>query len=217
MKLYIGNKNYSTWSLRAWILMKKSGISFEEVKLPLDTPQFYAALEPVTPTQKVPCLVDGEVTVWDSLAICEYINDIYLSGRAWPADKASKAKARALAAEMHSGFMALRNEMPMNIRAVRRVVLSENGQQDLQRIDQIFSQQMDEYADRGGWLFGEFSITDAMYIPVVLRLITYQMAVSDGAQKYVDHVMACDALKAWLDEGLKETEIVECDEAGEAV
>lgn len=113
--------------------------------------------------------------------------------------------------------MALRNEMPMNVRAARRVQLSENAQKDLERIDQIFAQQMNEFADRGGWLFGAFSIADAMYIPVVLRLMTYQIPVSAAAQKYIDHVMACEALQAWLNEGKQESEIVEQDEAGEPV
>ncbi|MDW6004827.1 glutathione S-transferase family protein [Vibrio mangrovi] len=215
MKLYIGNKNYSTWSLRPWILLAKSDISFDEIKLPLDTPQFYTALESVTPTRKVPCLTDGELTVWDSLAICEYINDTYLSGQAWPEDPQEKAKARSLAAEMHSGFSALRSEAPMNIRAARMVTLSDAAQQDLKRIEAIFTEQMMQFADHGGWLFGQYSIADAMFAPVVMRLRTYQIRLGEMAQKYVDHVLSCPVLQQWIDAALQETEIVAADEAGE--
>ncbi|MEI8634474.1 glutathione S-transferase family protein [Vibrio sp. PP-XX7] len=215
MKLYIGNKNYSTWSLRPWIMMAKSGISFEEIKLPLDTPQFYDVLRTVNPTLKVPCLVDNDLTVWDSLAICEYINDAYLSGAAWPENVAEKAKARAIAAEIHAGFTALRNEMPMNIRATRHVELSEGAQKDVQRIEQIFEQQMTQYAGRGGWLFGAWSIADAMYAPVVMRFMTYQIELTPLAQTYMKQVLSCAQLKAWIDAALLETDIVEADEAGE--
>ncbi|KUI98327.1 glutathione S-transferase family protein [Vibrio sp. MEBiC08052] len=217
MKLYIGNKNYSTWSLRPWILLAKSNIAFDEVQLPLDTPQFYAALSSVTPTLKVPCLIDGDVTVWDSLAICEYINDTYLAGKAWPADPKDKANARSLAAEMHSGFPALRSEAPMNIRATRSLNLSEAAQQDLKRIEAIFAGQMVRFADQGGWLFGRYSIADAMFAPVVMRLKTYQLSLGETAQKYVNHVLSCPALQQWIDAALEETEIVAADEAGEPV
>ncbi|ASA58168.1 glutathione S-transferase family protein [Vibrio gazogenes] len=215
MKLYIGNKNYSTWSLRPWILLAKSNVPFDEIQLSLDTPQFYTALASVTPTQKVPCLIDGEITVWDSLAICEYINDTYLSGKAWPADLKDKANARSLAAEMHSGFPALRSEAPMNIRATRSLTLSDAAQQDLKRIEAIFTEQMTRFADQGGWLFGQYSIVDAMFAPVVMRLKTYQLNFGDIAQQYVDHVLSCPVLQQWIDAALEETEIVAADEAGE--
>ncbi|AGH43444.1 glutathione S-transferase domain-containing protein [Paraglaciecola psychrophila 170] len=137
MQLYIGNKNYSSWSLRAWIMLAKSEVKFEEVKLLLGTSEFYQRLEKVTPTHKVPAVVDGNVKVWDSLAICEYINDAYLSGSAWPELARQKAEARAIACEMHSGFNGVRNEMPMNIRAKRKIVLSEHAKNDILRIQQI--------------------------------------------------------------------------------
>ncbi|WP_181454043.1 glutathione S-transferase, partial [Vibrio vulnificus] len=119
MKLYIGNQNYSSWSLRAWVMFATYNLEVEVEKLALFTPEFYQALEGITPTAKVPTLVDGPCTVWDSLAILEYVNETQLAGKAWPDDRASKAKARALACEMHSGFQALRNELPMNCRAKR--------------------------------------------------------------------------------------------------
>jgi glutathione S-transferase len=215
MQLIIGNKNYSSWSLRAWIMMAKSGLDFSETKLVLDTPEFYAALKGITPSLKVPTLVDGDTVVWDSLAICEYINDAHLAGRAWPAAVSQRAKARAIACEMHSGFSGVRNEMPMNIRAKRRVELSEQALADIARIEQIWSEQYEEFAQKGGWLFGQWSIADAMFLPVVLRFVTYDVKLNEAATSYMKHVLACEDLKRWIDSALEETDIVTIDEAGE--
>ncbi|MCP4584622.1 glutathione S-transferase family protein [Pseudoalteromonas sp.] len=215
MQLFIGNKNYSTWSLRAWYLLSKFNVSFKEQQLVLDTPEFYEALKNKFPVQKVPALIDAELTVWDSLAICEYINDAYLNGAAWPSEIAQRAKARSLAAEMHSGFAALRNEMPMNIRAKRHVELSEQAKKDIARIDEIFSSQQQSYPNM--WLFGDFSIVDAVFAPVVLRFKTYQVELSCAAQTYCQHLLACPVIKIWISEALKETDIVDCDEAGEEI
>jgi glutathione S-transferase len=212
MQLFIGNKNYSSWSLRAWYLMSKFNIEFNETQLVLDTPHFYDELKQFFSVQKVPAIIDGDLAVWDSLAICEYINDAYLSGAALPNNMSERAKARCLSAEMHSGFMALRNEMPMNIRATRFVELSADAKKDIARIDDIFAQQQATYPH--AWLFGEFSIADAMYAPIVLRLKTYQITLSDAAQQYCEHVLNCTVLQSWIVEALKETDIVECDEAG---
>ena len=165
MQLFIGNKNYSTWSLRAWYLMSKFNVIFTQKQLVLDTPEFYETLKNSFAVQKVPALVDGDLQVWDSLAICEYINDAYLSNAAWPIDTAQRATARSLSAEMHTGFMALRNEMPMNIRATRLIELSAAANKDISRIDEIFSQQQLSYPN--DWLFGEFSSADAMYLSLI--------------------------------------------------
>lgn len=212
MQLFIGNKNYSTWSLRAWYLMSKFNVIFDENQLVLDTPDFYSELKKHFMVQKVPALIDGDLAVWDSLAICEYINDTYLSGAAWPAHSSLKAKARSLSAEMHSGFMALRNEMPMNIRATRNVTLSDVAKKEITRIDEIFAAQQALFANN--WLFGEFSIVDAMYTPIVLRLKTYQISLSPQAQQYCDHVMSCSVLQRWITQALTETDLVQSDEAG---
>lgn len=212
MQLFIGNKNYSTWSLRAWYLMSKFNIKFAEQPLVLDTPEFYKTLKNRFAVQKVPALIDGDLQVWDSLAICEYINDAYLSQAAWPKNIVQRATARSLSAEMHTGFMALRNEMPMNIRATRLIELSAAAKKDISRIDEIFSQQQRSYPN--AWLFGEFSIADAMYAPVVLRLKTYQISLSALAEHYCQHVLSCPTLQQWITEALKETDIVACDEAG---
>lgn len=213
MKLYIGNQNYSSWSLRAWLIFMHYDIDVEIRKIKLFTEDFYNTLEDVTPTAKVPTLVGDDVTVWDSLAILEYVNDAYLNGKAWPQSLSERAKARAVSAEMHSGFMALRNEMPMNCRARRKITLSSQALKDIERIDQIWSEQMAQYPD--GWLFGEWSIADAMYAPVVLRTLTYGIPLSEKATQYQQKVLKSETMQRWLAEASLETDIVEEDEAGE--
>ncbi|MCE0495310.1 glutathione S-transferase family protein [Vibrio salinus] len=218
MKLYIGNKNYSTWSLRPWFLLNYFKVSFTEKMLPLDTPQFYSRLDGICPNLKVPCLVDDDLVVWDSLAICEYINEKYLGGKAWPDDISERAIARALAAEMHSGFTELRAALPMNIRAERWIDISEEVRKEICRIEDIFSEQMTKNGKQySGWLFGQFSIVDAMFAPVVLRFKTYRVKLNDEAQRYMDFVLSSSALQLWVDEAMLETEVVEADEAGEPV
>ncbi len=213
MKLYIGNQNYSSWSLRAWLIFMHYDIDVEIRKIKLFTEDFYNTLEDITPTAKVPTLVGDDVTVWDSLAILEYVNDAYLNGKAWPQSLSVRAKARAISAEMHSGFMALRNEMPMNCRARRKITLSSQTLKDIERIDQIWSEQMEQYPE--GWLFGEWSIADAMYAPVVLRTITYGIPLSEKATQYQQKVLKSETMQRWLAEASLETDIVEEDEAGE--
>ncbi|CAH9068145.1 hypothetical protein PSECIP111951_04038 [Pseudoalteromonas holothuriae] len=217
MQLYIGNKNYSSWSLRAWLMLEKNKVNYSEVKLPLDTPQFYEALKDITPSLKVPSIVDNGIHVWDSLAICEYINDVYLSGQCWPESLAQKAKARAVACEMHSGFNALRSEMPMNIRAKRKLNISDACKNDIARIEQIWSEQMLACRDQGDWLFGKWSIADAMFAPVVMRFRTYGIELNPQARLYMDKVLSCPVLSKWITEALQETEVVQIDEAGEEV
>ncbi|WP_125721868.1 glutathione S-transferase family protein [Pseudoalteromonas rubra] len=214
MKLYIGNKNYSTWSLRAWLLIEKYKLNFEEVALKLETPAFYQALSELSPTQKVPLLVDGDLVVWESLAICEYINEAYLCGQAWPCCPKLRARARALSAQMHSGFLALRAEMPMNIRAQRRVELSPAAQKDIARIAQIWRQQLTEFGAQEGWLFGNWSIVDAMFAPVVMRFISYGIELGPLEKAYMKKVLACPAIQKWRADALLEQDIVESDEAG---
>ncbi|MBQ4836455.1 glutathione S-transferase family protein [Pseudoalteromonas luteoviolacea] len=213
MQLFIGNKNYSTWSLRAWLLLEKFDVDYEEVKLGLETAQFYNTLKNISPTLKVPTLVDGNVTVWESLAILEYINETYLSGQALPENREQRARARALCAEMHSGFSALKNAMPMNIRAKRHVEVDAKVSKDIQRIEDIFTEQT-QYDYQGGWLFGHWTIVDAMYAPVCMRFYTYGVTLNETASRYVEHVLACPVLSKWREQALLEHEVVECDEAG---
>ncbi|CAH7343352.1 Glutathione S-transferase [Vibrio chagasii] len=213
MQLYIANQNYSTWSLRAWLIFDHYNLNADVIKLKLFTPDFYDTLAKVTPTAKVPTLVDGDVAVWDSLAILEYVNDAYLNGAAWPTSVAERALARAISAEMHSGFFNIRNELPMNCRAKRKLVLSEGAQKDIARIDAIWSEQMDQYPE--GWLFGEWSIADAMFAPVALRVETYGIKLSERAKQYQQRVLNSPSIKKWLAEASLEKDIVEEDEAGE--
>ncbi|AXY03128.1 glutathione S-transferase family protein [Vibrio alfacsensis] len=215
MKLFIANQNYSSWSLRAWLIFSQFKLEVEVTKLKLFTEGFYNALEGITPTAKVPTLVDDDVTVWDSLAILEYVNEQYLQGKAWPSSTVEKAKARAIAAEMHSGFFDLRNELPMNIRALRKVELSDGARKDIARIDAIWSEQAEQFPK--GWLFGEWSIADAMYAPVALRFKTYGVELSDDAAAYQKKVLASTSLQHWLEDASKETDIVEEDEAGDEI
>ncbi len=212
MQLFIGNQNYSSWSLRAWLIFSQYDLKVDVTKLTLFTEDFYDKLASVTPTAKVPTLVDGEVTVWDSLAISEYVNEQYLQGKAWPSRVADKAKARAISAEMHSGFFDLRNELPMNCRARRKVELSDGALKDIARIDAIWSEQMAKFPD--AFLFGEWSIADAMYAPVALRFETYGIELSQGAKAYQQKVLASQAVQKWLAEASQETDIVQEDEAG---
>lgn len=215
MQLYIGNQNYSSWSLRGWLIFAQHDREVEVIKLPLFKPEFYQTLQKITPTTKVPTLVDNNIVVWDSLAILEYINENYLNGQAWPNDPNHKAKARALACEMHSGFTALRHEMPMNCRAIRRINLSEAARYDIARIDQMWSQQMSKFPE--SWLFGEWSITDAMYAPIALRFQTYQIPLSSLARQYQQKVINSPAVQRWLYEASLETDIVQEDETGKDV
>ncbi|TFH91560.1 glutathione S-transferase family protein [Vibrio ouci] len=212
MQLFIGNQNYSSWSLRAWLIFSHYQLDVEIVKLGLGTKQFYDTLATISPTAKVPTLLDSGVTVWDSLAILEYVNDQYLNGKAWPSDIKQRAKARAIAAEMHSGFFDLRNELPMNIRARRTIALSSGALKDIARIDAIWSEQASKYPNE--WLFGEWSIVDAMYAPVALRFQTYGIELSAAASAYQQKVLSSESLQQWLDEAALETSIVEEDEAG---
>ncbi|KOO09507.1 glutathione S-transferase family protein [Vibrio hepatarius] len=215
MQLYIANQNYSSWSLRAWLILAQYELDAEVIKLTLFTDEFYRALEKVTPTAKVPVLVDGEIVVWESLAILEYVNEAYLDGKAWPTSASERAKARAIASEMHAGFGYLRNEMPMNCRAKRKVHLSAGALKDIARIDQLWSQQMTDYPE--GFLFGDWSVADAMYAPVALRFETYGIELSDQAKTYQQRLLQSPAMQLWLAQASTETDIVEEDEAGEAV
>lgn len=216
MRLIIGNKNYSSWSLRAWIAMAKTGLPFDETLLQLDTEEFYKQIGKVNPALKVPTLVDGSLVVWDSLAICEYLNEYYFDGRAWPQERAQRTLARCIANEMHSGFSHVRNAMPMNIRAKRKIAIDDNIQKEIDRIVQIWTDCMKKQPSPS-WLFGQWSIADAMFLPVVFRFITYGITVSDEAKAYMDFVLQDKDVKRWIKDALAETEVVELDEAGEDV
>lgn len=214
MQLVIGNKNYSSWSLRPWLLMAAFGLEFEEIQESLQQDGLKARLGRYSPTCRVPVLVDGDLTVWDSLAICEYVSEAHLAGRGWPADPKARAQARAVCAEMHSGFPALRAEMPMNLRARRQIELSDAAQADIARVEAIWTEYTTRYGELGPWLFGTFSIADCFFAPVAWRFLTYGTVLSDGAQQYAAHLRHHDSMERWLAGALAETEIVPEDEAG---
>jgi glutathione S-transferase len=212
LQLYIGNKNYSSWSMRPWVLLRQAGIPFEEVLARFDSfdanSQFKATLAGISPTGKVPVLVDGDLTVWDTLAIAEYLAETYPDKLLWPQDKAARAQARSITAEMHSGFTALRGACPMNIEAN----LAQQGaliwrdrptvRADVQRLIDMWSGLLAQYG--GPMLFGAFTIADAFYAPVCMRLHTYGLPVPEPVADYVQRVRELPGVKAWIDEALAE-------------
>jgi glutathione S-transferase len=215
MELIIGNKNYSSWSLRGWLMLKAFDLPFTETRLALFEEGFYSTLATYSPAGKVPVLIDADVTVWDSLAICEYISEVHLANKGWPADVADRAVARAVSCEMHSGFFGLRHELPMNCRAKRAVTLTEAALKDVQRIDAIWTELLKKNSAQGPWLFGEFSIADVMYAPVALRFHTYNPELSEQSRAYVETVLAHPAIQAWVAAAHLESETIEAEEVGE--
>jgi glutathione S-transferase len=197
--LVIGSRNYSPWSLRAWIAMKHLGLAFREVQLRLDAPDFKETVAQFGPSGRVPVLRHGATTVWDSLAICEYLAEV--TGRGWPTDRAARAFARSVSAEMHSGFVNLRTEWPMNARARNRVAPMTPGlETDIERVDEIWCDCRRRFGARtdSPWLFGEYSIADAMYAPVVLRFNTYRAQISATARWYMAAALEDAAMQEWV-------------------
>lgn len=214
MQLVIGNKNYSSWSLRPWLFLDGAGIEFEEIQETLKAEGRKERFSKYSATSKVPVLIDNNLTVWDSLAICEYVSETYLDGKGWPADKKQRALARAIVAEMHSGLSALRNALPMNCRATRKVELSEQVKLDIQRVDNIWSEYAAKDNDGELRLFGGFSIADCFYAPVVFRFKTYGIPLSEKANAYFQSMLKHPSMQKWLTAALAEEEIIEDDEAG---
>ena len=219
MQLVIGNKNYSSWSMRPWVLMKQLGLHFEEVKLRLDlkpNSAFYRELAHFTPAGQVPVLLDDDFAVWDTLAIIEYLHDKFPGRGVWPADMRQRARARSLAAEMHSGFSALRNHCPMNIEAAlpevgARVWAEQEGvRKDVQRIELAWAEALNESG--GPFLFGPFGIVDAYFAPVVMRLRSYRLPVSAAVQAYGDRLVAVPGVKRWIDDALAEQDFLDFEE-----
>ncbi len=211
LTLVIGNKNYSSWSLRPWLAMKQAGIAFNETNVLLQRPESKEKILRYSPSGRVPCLIDGELTVFDSLAVCEYVNERYADGALWPRDVAVRAQARSVVAEMHSGFAALRTHMPMDI----RVRNSDKGQTALRREDvatdiaRIHSVWSECLAQGGPMLFGSFSIADAFYAPVVTRFATYRVKLSPLLAAYSENVLALPAMQQWIAAAKAEPETIE--------
>ena len=212
LKLVIGNKNYSSWSMRPWLALRANEIPFEEVFIPLytDNKADKDRILSFSRAGKVPALIDGDVTVWDSLSIIEYLAEKYPQARLWPEDRARRAHARSISAEMHSGFMALRNECGMNLhRPVGAVDLSEDARANVARIQEIWADCASRYGKEGPFLFGAFSGADAMFAPVVHRFRTYAIEVRDEARPYFDAMMSLPAFQEWTRAGLAETLVIE--------
>ena len=194
--LFIGNRNYSSWSLRPWILLRHLGIDFDEVVIPLDLPETHARILAVNPAGKLPLLRHGALAVWESIAICEYACE--LAGAGLPRDAGARAVARAAAAEMHAGFLALRRAWPMNARATgRHTPTTPELEADLARIATLWADCRRRHAAAGPWLFGSYTLADAMYAPVALRLHTYGARLGGAAGEYLDTVRADPHLAEW--------------------
>ncbi len=214
LKLIVGNKNYSSWSLRPWIAMKAAGIPFEEQVISLDAPDFKAVVGAVSGTGKVPVLVDGDVSVWESLAILEYLAEKFPAAGLWPADAAARALARAVANEMHAGFQPLRKLMPMNHGAAGDQARADAGGRGQCAAHRGAVGRLPRALRRKGgpFLFGKFGAADAMYAPVVARFHTYAVEVSAPSRAYMDAVMALPAWREWHAAALKETWVLPEDE-----
>jgi glutathione S-transferase len=220
LKLYIGNKNYSSWSMRPWVLLKQAGIAFEEVKLRFDSfdanSTFKEKIGGVNPAGRVPALDDDGFVVWDTLAIAEYLAERFPEKQLWPQELKARARARSICAEMHSGFGALRSACPMNIEAD----LSDMGQliwrdksavrADVQRIVEMWTELLEQY--KGPMLFGKFGIADAFFAPVCMRLSRYALPVPPAINAYIQRVSALPGVKAWIDDALAENDFREFEE-----
>lgn len=219
MQLWIANKNYSSWSMRPWLVLKAFDLPFEEVMIEFSAEpsagEFKQKVLAANPNGKVPVLIDQAQMVWDSLAICEYLAEKYPQLALWPKDAALRARARCIAAEMHSSFMALRNQCGMNIRAhldelgAKRWALDDGLRKDVARIEQIWA----ERPSSDSFLCGEFSIADAFYAPVVTRFKTYGLPVSASSQQYMQLMLEHPAVREWIDGALQESARVEYLEA----
>lgn len=215
LKLVIGNKNYSSWSLRPWIVLRHFEIPFEEEKVLLYRPDSKHRLLGYSRSGKVPVLIDDELHIWDSLAIIEYLAERFPEHAIWPAPSHERAEARSVCAEMHAGFAALRNEMPLNCRAQqRRVPVTDALRADLDRVVALWSELRSRFAERGRWLFGAFSAADAMYAPVALRFETYGVTLEEPARGFVRAVLEHPAIQEWVRGAREEQEVIAPAEVG---
>ncbi len=207
LTLVIGNKNYSSWSLRPWLALKLAGLEFEEIRIPLYAPTSKQEILRHSPAGKVPVLKHGDVRVWESLAICEYAAELAPQARLWPADQAVRAHARSVSAEMHAGFSALRHALPMNLRVQgAKAKLTPEVQAEMGRISTIWERCRAKFGAGGSFLYGHFTIADAMYAPVVTRFITYGVKLEGRPSDYMNAVWALPELQEWVKAGAAETE-----------
>ncbi len=213
LHLIIGNKNYSSWSFRPWLAMKIAGIAFDETVASLDAPDFKARVTALGGSGRVPVLIDGDVRIWESLAILEYLAEKFPTAGLGPQAPAARARARAIASEMHAGFTSLRRHLPMNVaRPVKVRALDAGATKDVARIDAIWNECRSQYGTGGPFLFGSFGAADAMFAPVVWRFHTYAVEVSSTASTYMRAMMSLPAWKEWRDAALRETWVLPEDE-----
>jgi glutathione S-transferase len=213
LKLIIGNKNYSSWSLRPWLAMKVAGIAFDEQVIPLYEPGSREQMLKYSPAGKVPVLTDGETRIWESLAILEYLADKFPKAGLWPADAPARGHARAVASEMHAGFQALRKNCPMNLwLPAKKRPQPDDVMDNVRRIDALWSDCRSRFGQGGPFLFGPFGAADAMYAPVASRLHTYGIAVSAVSRGYIDAVLALPAFAEWRAAGLQEPWVMQGNE-----
>ncbi|MFN6514751.1 MAG: glutathione S-transferase family protein [Nostoc sp. CreGUA01] len=209
LTLVIGNKNYSSWSLRPWLAMKQFDLEFDEIRIPLYGSDSSSQTRQYSPSGKVPALLHDTLTVWDSLAICEYLAETFPTLQWWPQDKTARAFARSITAEMHSGFQNLRQNMPMNCRTkYPGKGLASGVQEDIDRITSIWQQSRQKFGNAGNFLFGNFTIADAFFAPVVLRFVAYDVQLDAISQDYVEAVLALKAMQEWINAAKSETEIL---------
>lgn len=206
MLLVVGNKRYSSWSLRPWVLMKHFQIPFEEKLIPLDQPQTTSEILKYSPSAKVPALIDGDINIWESLAIAEYLNDKYPEKNMWPADIKQRATARTISNEMHAGFQTMRNHMPHDLKKQLTNFDYGPAKADIERIKKIWGDCLTKSG--GPFLFGNFSIADAMYAPVVNRFVTYGVLLEPDIAQYVETLRALPAHQEWIQQGLAENMIM---------
>ncbi|NYH97659.1 glutathione S-transferase family protein [Cupriavidus plantarum] len=213
MKLVIGNKKYSSWSLRPWLLLRQAGIAFEEINVRLSTPEFATEIRKHSPSGKVPVLIDGDLHVWDSLAISEYVAERFPEKQLWPADAAARAHARSVCAEMHAGFQQVRSQLPMNVTAVLPGMGWNTAvQRDVDRIAAIWSELRARHGDKGPFLFGTFTVADAFYAPVVSRFATYGIHLPDDAKAYADFILSLPSMQEWVTAAREERDFLLADE-----
>lgn len=213
LTLIIGNKNYSSWSLRPWVFLKQNDIDFNEKRVALFTDTSNEELSQYNSDFKVPVLVDDGFVVWDSLSILEYLSEKYLESHGWPRDLKARAVARSVSCEMHSSFFNVRNELPMNCRKkFRNLKLSSEAEREIERITALWRQCRNQFGEEGEWLFGNYSIADAMFAPIALRFDGYSIPLEGVAEAYIQSVMQQPSILEWIEAGKVEKEIIEEDE-----
>ena len=205
LTLVIGNKNYSSWSLRPWLVLKQTGIPFKEIKILIHQKNSIRNIEKYSKAGRVPILIDGKTKVWESLAICEYLAERFPKKNLWPKNPSDRAYARSISHEMHAGFQNLRSAMPMDARAFKPLVnIPENVRHDISRITEIWKECRKKSKSKGNFLFGVFSIADAMYAPVCFRFKTYGVQLDPISKSYQDHILSLPVIQEWLGEAFKE-------------